>query len=455
MGPPHFRGFSTDPGPQVSSPATWRARNAWVVPAGAAMLAASAALAAVDGCLDLAGPVALGSALALILALLNVGGPRWSLVRALCGASGVTAAGVLLASVAEGTPGGPFALVAGVLLAGAYRSWPPVAAGILTLFALQLLAQDHLPFGGPAEDDIVGFLVLNLTAVAVAVGATAQSWHATTSELRTREAAREQVRARQGLMLRIAQAANAHETTTEAAQEVLDLLCDPCWPVAHLYLLEPNGHVLADTGVWSTRTHQGYPELVDATGADADLIDLASDHPLAKVARTGTLDRWKTTRDTPARRHAAEQLGLTRAIAAPLLAGDDVVGVFELYPATPEEPDDTARELLVFLGSVLGRTVDRERAARAELAQLDLQYRQRQAIELNDTVVQGVVATLYQLEEHDTAAATQTLRSTLVSARWMVSRLLSGGDIFTGAGHILTRDEPAVLDSTDPAGANR
>jgi len=74
------------------------------------------------------------------------------------------------------------------------------------------------------------------------------------------------------------------------------------------------------------------------------------------------------------------------------------------------------------------------------------QQRRRQALEINDNVVQGLTAATYALEQKDLAKARSYLEHTLTSARHMMDDLLEpqGQDIRPGD---LIRAEPALLDS--------
>lgn len=78
----------------------------------------------------------------------------------------------------------------------------------------------------------------------------------------------------------------------------------------------------------------------------------------------------------------------------------------------------------------------------------DLKERQRQAMEINDNVVQGLYVARTALALDDLAMSEEALRSSLESARQIISDLL--GDVHTESGlgpGDLRRDGPALIDS--------
>jgi hypothetical protein len=94
------------------------------------------------------------------------------------------------------------------------------------------------------------------------------------------------------------------------------------------------------------------------------------------------------------------------------------------------------------------RTSENERAHAADYA-LQLQAKhlaQRQALEINDAVVQGLTVSSFALETGDTALASRALGRTLEAARSLVGRLLhetSGGEPLRAGD--LVREAPAEV----------
>ena len=57
--------------------------------------------------------------------------------------------------------------------------------------------------------------------------------------------------------------------------------------------------------------------------------------------------------------------------------------------------------------------------------------RERQAVEIHDNVVQGLVVALYSLEAGDSESAKDSINTTLMSAKHIVDGLLQGGAVNT------------------------
>lgn len=109
---------------------------------------------------------------------------------------------------------------------------------------------------------------------------------------------------------------------------------------------------------------------------------------------------------------------------------------------------------LLAVGALLGRAADN--LARAEqhrrLSEL-AQQRHRQAVEINDTLIQGMSAAKWALEAGRRDAGLTTLRDTIVLGQELVSHLIRESDL---AGHTFTREPdgtPAADGSPVPHGA--
>jgi hypothetical protein len=92
--------------------------------------------------------------------------------------------------------------------------------------------------------------------------------------------------------------------------------------------------------------------------------------------------------------------------------------------------------------------VERDRAEHYLLEIHEGDLRQRQALEINDNVVQGLAIAKYALDAGDDAKAYEAVSRTLVSARTIISDLLGGedlgpGDLLRGEAANPTSDEAA------------
>ena len=117
----------------------------------------------------------------------------------------------------------------------------------------------------------------------------------------------------------------------------------------------------------------------------------------------------------------------------------------DLTSAHLVKADDEA-VLAVFVHDASPRLASESMAASLREAQV----RRRQALEINDNVVQGLTAAVYALEQGNVGASSTFLQRTLASARRMMNDLLdplNGDDLQAGD---LLRAEPAVLDESRP-----
>jgi len=98
------------------------------------------------------------------------------------------------------------------------------------------------------------------------------------------------------------------------------------------------------------------------------------------------------------------------------------------------------------------RDVTERTAAEHDAQQLrEAQIRRRQALEINDSVVQGVATAVYALERRDTGYALSALSATLESARLMMDRLLEPAlDLSANGLTSLVREHPATVLEQEP-----
>jgi PAS domain S-box-containing protein len=162
--------------------------------------------------------------------------------------------------------------------------------------------------------------------------------------------------------------------------------------------------------------------------------------------------------DSPAGadREVAEALGV---VATGLDGRDLVLDVRSARLGHHESETDT-RELAESSGLGIGlvatfvRDATERLAGEAMAATLrEAQVRRRQALEINDNVVQGLSAALYALEAGDAAVATAMQRRTLAAARTMMSDLLDpldGTDLQPGE---LVRSAASTVSPTPPPAA--
>lgn len=134
-------------------------------------------------------------------------------------------------------------------------------------------------------------------------------------------------------------------------------------------------------------------------------------------------------------------LAVTFGLVAGLVGGLVAIALMVVWAVT-EHIDLTAlgwatRALpLLLLGVLVGRAADRLRVSEAERAKLDAAaHWHRQAVEINDSIVQGLSAAKWSLEAGKNERALETVTDTLDSAQAMVSQLLREAELFPGGAH--------------------
>ena len=165
----------------------------------------------------------------------------------------------------------------------------------------------------------------------------------------------------------VATAANATDRLEDAAAEVLRLVCRATgWDLGHLLVVE--GSRLSPTGVWHVERD---PERYVPFQVSTATAVIRTDDGVAGLAFATRSAQWiegGTTSDLwPVRAAAAEAVGLRSGFAMPVLIGDEVVAVLELF--SPDPGDLTDADFVSVMGAVgtqLGRVVERQRAAAAE-----------------------------------------------------------------------------------------
>lgn len=91
---------------------------------------------------------------------------------------------------------------------------------------------------------------------------------------------------------------------------------------------------------------------------------------------------------------------------------------------------------IILLGVLLGQATDRWRRSEEERIRLDqAAHWHRQAVEINDSIVQGLAAAKWSLEAGRTETGLQTVTETLEHAQTMVSQLMRDADMGIGGEH--------------------
>lgn len=162
------------------------------------------------------------------------------------------------------------------------------------------------------------------------------------------------------LVRRLAMAANEVYTSRRVYQQAVTRICQLTgWPVGHVYQRHQETGALVESDVWHCDDLDAVQKLVTAT--DEDHFDPMIGLP-GEVVETGA-PRWvrDVAQDPEFTRAAAvAQSDLRGALAFPVLVGDEVTGVLEFFSREPAEPDERFLDLMVDVGAILGRVVERE-----------------------------------------------------------------------------------------------
>ncbi len=165
------------------------------------------------------------------------------------------------------------------------------------------------------------------------------------------------------LLGNIAVTSNESSSVDEALTKCLDAVCRYTgWPVGHAYLVsgEENNKLV------TTKTRYA------GENGDTDLLRQFSDS-IRKAAAYGLPGRvlrtkrptWVSdfnTSENFVNKEIIHQYGIEAGFAFPVLLGNEVVAVIEFFCGQVTEPDFELLEVMVHIGTQLGRVVERERA---------------------------------------------------------------------------------------------
>jgi GAF domain-containing protein len=117
---------------------------------------------------------------------------------------------------------------------------------------------------------------------------------------------------------------------------------------------------------------------------------------------------------------AAAREGLHAAVGLPLRADGRVVGVLELFNHEIRRPSAAALELMAAMTEQVAQFVVRKRAeGRLALAST----RERQAAEIHDNIIDGLVRATQALDAGDARAAQRAIQQTLGHASRIITEL--------------------------------
>lgn len=206
------------------------------------------------------------------------------------------------------------------------------------------------------------------------------------------------------------------------------------WDAGHLWLVDENDAVLRCVSQWSAHTYAGQAlhemcretEFAKGEGLPGRVWETGSQHWIEDVLEDESFRR----------RDVAGELGLHAAVGLPLAGEAGVVGVVEFFAARIERPDDRMLRILTTLTHQLAEFFRRKQAeSRLAIATAELERRQtaeRQALEFNDNVLQGLVVAKYALAAGEEEGAGRAVEESLAEVRRIIDDLLASVQIDPG-----------------------
>src|SRR5262245_28200406 len=195
------------------------------------------------------------------------------------------------------------------------------------------------------------------------------------------------------LLQRTAAQANQSTSVDEALAAALDEICRFMeLPVGHAYLASTDEPGRLVSTVWNIRDPNRYAAFRAATeeevwtvGRGLPGLALQTGEPViawpddalnaARLEVVGDKDVFgripiPIASDRGKRAGEWRELGLGAALAVPILVGETTVGVFEFFAEAAFQPDPELLELLLTVGTQLGRVLERQRSEEARLRAL-------------------------------------------------------------------------------------
>jgi signal transduction histidine kinase len=160
----------------------------------------------------------------------------------------------------------------------------------------------------------------------------------------------------------VAAAANEALHLEDAFERALTEVCECLgWDVGHAFI--PGGEGIETTSLW----YDAEPDASEAFRAASAAVrfEAGEGHPGRVLRLRSPVWIPDLESDDFVRRDAALRSGLRSGAAFPVMTGDDVVGVLELYIRRPRVPDEAMLDTMGFIGIQLGRVVERLRSTRA------------------------------------------------------------------------------------------
>lgn len=199
------------------------------------------------------------------------------------------------------------------------------------------------------------------------------------------------------------------------------------WEAGQLWLVDDNDAVLRCVSRWSSE-----PEATDVLHRVCRETEIKRGEGLVgRVWETGAQEWIEDVRgdEGSGRGDVATELGLRAAVGLPLAGEDGVVGVAEFFAATLRRPNDRMMRVLIALTGQLAEFFRRKQTEqRLAAVSAELERRrvvERQALEVNDNVLQGLVVAKYALSAGQAEGAERAVDESLAETRRIIDDLLA------------------------------
>ena len=164
------------------------------------------------------------------------------------------------------------------------------------------------------------------------------------------------------LLQEVAAAANTAESITAAFQFALDKICEyTTWPVGHVYLVSPDGREMVTGDIYRCPDENNLNQF--RIYSQHSRFTIANSW-IGQVFRLGT-PYWVTNIEEVTHfqdRQEIIKLGMRSGFAFPVLIKTEVVAILEFFSPTGHEPDKELLQAMAYIGTQLGRVVERVRA---------------------------------------------------------------------------------------------
>src|ERR1700761_6339552 len=239
---------------------------------------------------------------------------------------------------------------------------------------------------------------------------------------------------RLALLERIATESNAFGSTEDIFGRAVQLICEfTGWPLGHVLFRDPtcSEPTLRSSGVWFGAEPAAFDAFRQLSAAAA--FGMGEGLPGRVMARAAAQWLPDVTIDSNfPRRDAARLSGVKGGYAFPVLIGDEVAAVLEFFLDRDHSPDESLLQTLERIGAILGRVIERNRAALAATlnqAELERMVQEAQAASRAKTAFLAVTSHEIRTPLNAVLGLTEALKRTALDTEQqdLVSDILDAG----------------------------